>query len=79
MKKLTKKEEQNKKQRTLFSKCVFLLNREVPIYSLQYLILSFGGVYATDDENNDIKTPFTHHVMDRPLQGSQLKTNRDYV
>ena len=31
MKKLTQKEEQNKKQRELFSRCVFLLNRETPI------------------------------------------------
>ena len=51
MKKLTKKEETNKKQRELFSKCCFLLNRETPIYSLQYLILSFGGAFATDDED----------------------------
>jgi len=34
MKKLTQKEEQIKKQREVFSKCVFLLNRETPIYSL---------------------------------------------
>lgn len=34
MKKLTSKEEQSKKQRQLLSKCVFLLNRETPIYIL---------------------------------------------
>ena len=31
MKKLTQKEEHNKKQSELFSRCVFLLNRETPI------------------------------------------------
>ena len=41
------------------------------------MILSFGGVFATDDDQNNMQ--FTHHVMDRPLLGSQLKTNRDYV
>lgn len=34
MKKLTKKEETIKKSRDLFAGCVFLLNREVPIFSL---------------------------------------------
>jgi hypothetical protein len=34
MRSLTQKEEQNRKQRELFSKCVFLLNRETPIYIL---------------------------------------------
>jgi pescadillo protein len=42
---LTKKHEEMKRQRRLFSKCTFLLNREVPIYGLQYLILSFGGAF----------------------------------
>ena len=82
MKKLTKKEEQNKRQRSLFSKCVFLLNRETPIYSLQYLILSFGGLFATEDNVEQIsqQTQVTHHVMDRPLaQGVKLVTNREYV
>lgn len=34
MKNLNKKEETAKKQRELFNKCKFLLNRECPIYSL---------------------------------------------
>ena len=34
MKKLTKKEETIKKSRDLFSHCVFLLNRETPVFSL---------------------------------------------
>lgn len=63
---LTKKHDLMKKQRKLFSKCVFLFNRETPIYALQYLVLSFGGsFYTQDDELKKIKV--THHVLDRPL------------
>jgi len=42
---LTKKHEEMKRQRKLFSKCTFLLNREIPIYGLQFLVLSFGGAF----------------------------------
>jgi hypothetical protein len=67
MKKLTQKEEQTKKQHNLFSKCVFLLNRETPIYILQHLILSFGGSFATEvDEDYLAKHKVTHNVVDRP-------------
>ena len=62
----------------MFSKCVFLLNREVPIYSLQYLLMSFGGTFLTLDDldkNPDVK--YTHHVIDRPLKLKQ--PNVDYI
>ena len=49
----------------------------MPIYSLQYLILSFGGVFATEED--EATKNITHHIMDRPLQSGQLKTNREYV
>jgi pescadillo protein len=43
------------------------------------LILSFGGVFATEnDEEYLAKHKVTHHVMDRPILG-KLKTNREYV
>ena len=67
MQELTKKHELMKKQRKLFSKCVFLFNREVPIYALQYLVLSFGGSFYTQDDEQR-KAKITHHVMDRPLK-----------
>lgn len=76
MKQLTIKEDLNKKQRSLFSNCMFMLNRECPIYSLQYLILSFGGNFVLDDENKSVR--ITHHVIDRPLLG-KLDTTREYV
>lgn len=81
MKSLSKKQENMKKLRSLFGKCNFFLNRETPIYCLQYLILSFGGVFKTDDDEDDLffkKLKITHHVIDRPVLGKQ-DPNRDYV
>ena len=78
MKELTAKHEQLKRQRKLFSKCTFLLNREVPVFCLQFIILSFGGSYVTlDDLDANAALKFTHHVMDRPL--ATKKTNVEYV
>ena len=78
MKKLNQKEDQNKKQRQLFNKCVFLLNRETPIYILQHLILSFGGSFVTDEDLDSTKTKITHHVIDRPLNG-KLDSTKEYI
>jgi hypothetical protein len=76
MKKLTKKENEVQKQRQLFSKCTFLLNREVPTYSLQYVILSFGGHFTTNEDTTD---KVTHHIIDRPLAGVKTEANREYL
>jgi hypothetical protein len=79
MKKLTKKEESIRKQRELFSSLLFLLNRETPIYSLQYLILSFGGTFILDEDEVAAQgLKITHHIMDRPLVG-KINTQREYV
>jgi len=78
MQELTKKHEQLKKRRKLFSKCVFLFNREIPIYSLQYLTMSFGATFLTQDDidaNPSVK--YTHHVIDRPL--AKKTANIDYI
>lgn len=73
---LTKKHDEMKRQRRLFSKCTFLFNREAPTYCLQYLVLSFGGTFFTQDGYDSLKTAaqpkITHHVLDRPLPQSQL-------
>lgn len=56
-----------------------MLNRETPIYSLQYLVLSFGGVFVTDDEDQLLKKlKITHHVVDRPIIG-KLDSTKEYV
>jgi len=43
------------------------------------LVLSFGGIFATEDDEAFLKeNKVTHHVMDRPLVGKMV-TNREYV
>lgn len=67
---LTKKHEEMKRQRRLFSKCTFLLNREVPTHALQFLVLSFGGAFYTQDEFESMegdRPKITHHILDRPI------------
>lgn len=58
--------------RTLFSKCKFFLNREVPKEALTLLIRSCGGTVSWEncaaklyDEDSEV---ITHHVIDRPLE-----------
>jgi pescadillo protein len=43
------------------------------------LILSFGGAYATEDDQEYLKDHrVTHHVIDRPLTG-KLDSTKEYV
>ncbi|CAB4391214.1 hypothetical protein RhiirA5_359277 [Rhizophagus irregularis] len=56
----------------LFSNCIFYLSREVPRYSLEFIIRAFGGQVGWD-ETCGIGSPFnesddriTHHIVDRP-------------
>jgi pescadillo protein len=44
---------------------------------LQYLILSFGGFYVTE-EDKDHTLKITHQVVDRPMVG-KLDSTREYV
>lgn len=75
---LTRKHEQLKKRRKLFSKCNFLFNREVPIYSLQFLVMSFGGSFLTQEElEAKPETKYTHHVVDRPV--GKKSGNIEYI
>jgi len=59
----------------LFENCVFYLSREVPKYSLEFIIKAFGGkvgwdssvsIGSTLDENDP---SITHYICDRPKQG----------
>ncbi|CAG8768407.1 16682_t:CDS:2, partial [Racocetra fulgida] len=68
----------------LFSKCVFYLSREVPKYSLEFIIRSFGGQVGWDDTVG-VGSPFkedderiTHHIIDRPII-KNLFLSRVYV
>ena len=71
---LIARETQIKKKKDLFGGKVFFLNRETPIYSLEYLILGFGGKICKDESDASI----THHVIDRPLR-NKSEVTRDYV
>jgi len=58
---------------------VFQFGREVPVYILQHLILSFGGAYVLQDQVSDLSEKdqeivykkVTHIVMDRPMVAGQ--------
>jgi pescadillo protein len=74
---LTRKQGEIKKQRKLFSKCLFKFSREVGSISqasIQYLVLSFGGQFVSGDQD-DAKV--THFVMDRPISDAFLNANQN--
>ncbi|KAL2913664.1 mRNA-binding ribosome synthesis protein nop7 [Polyrhizophydium stewartii] len=58
----------------LFSSCVFWLSREVPRYSLEFVVKSFGGQIGWDATSGagspfDMSDPrITHHICDRPVE-----------
>ena len=64
--------------RSLFSKCKFYLNREVPRYSLEFVIRSFGGQVGWDETAGAGSTftvddaRITHHIIDRPVTPQDL-------
>jgi pescadillo protein len=67
--------------RSLFTKCRFFLNREIPMEPLTFVIRSCGGVVSWEgcpasiyDEGSD---SITHHVIDRPMDKTNL--NRIYI
>lgn len=55
-----------------------MLGRETPIYFLQYLILSFGGSYVLQDDDDSLKG-VTHVCMDRPIPASSTEKGKEYV
>mmetsp|Transcript_46332 Transcript_46332/g.53694 ORF Transcript_46332/g.53694 Transcript_46332/m.53694 type:complete len:539 (+) Transcript_46332:19-1635(+) len=65
---------------TLFKKLVFFLNREVPKYSLEFVIQAFGGevLWDTDDVNIDDER-ITHVVTDRDPSQLKMNKNKEYV
>ena len=69
MREIAKKQELASKQRDLFKSFHFFFNREVPLYVLQYLVLSFGATFSYGEDSAKI----SHHVLDRPLTAEQKK------
>lgn len=47
-----------------------MLGRETPIYILQNLILSFGGSFVLQDDDDSLEG-VTHVCMDRPVTSSE--------
>ncbi|KAF9998053.1 mRNA-binding ribosome synthesis protein nop7 [Entomortierella chlamydospora] len=69
---------------SLFSNCYIFLSREVPRYSLEFVLRAYGGNVGWDavlgegspfDENDD---RITHQISDRPTQGHRF-LSRQYV
>ncbi|KAI1318238.1 mRNA-binding ribosome synthesis protein nop7 [Mortierella claussenii] len=69
---------------SLFSNCYIFLSREVPRYSLEFVLRACGGQVGWDavlgegspfDENDD---RITHQISDRPTQGHRF-LSRHYV
>ncbi|OAQ29564.1 hypothetical protein K457DRAFT_125757 [Linnemannia elongata AG-77] len=69
---------------SLFSNCVIFLSREVPRYSLEFVLRALGAQVGWDavlgegspfDENDD---RITHQISDRPTQGHRF-LSRQYV
>ncbi|KAI8923074.1 Pescadillo N-terminus-domain-containing protein [Entophlyctis helioformis] len=77
---------------TLFASCVFWLSREVPRYSLEFVIKALGGQVGWD-ETAGVGSPYTiddpritHHIVDRPVTsvgelpvGTERVAGREYI
>jgi len=61
----------------LFEGLVFFCNREVPRYSLEFVILAFGGKVLWDTDNVDISNKtITHVLTDRDPKFLKMLPNR---
>ena len=59
----------------------FFLNREVPMYSLEFILLSAGCQIGFDGEDSafdESAEGITHQIVDRPVI-DEMRTNREYV
>ncbi|KAJ2664539.1 mRNA-binding ribosome synthesis protein nop7 [Coemansia sp. RSA 1200] len=77
-------EQQQQQGSILFGKQVFFLSREVPRYSLEFVVRAFGGRLGWDRSSGggspytENDTAITIQIADRPVQGHQF-LNRVYV
>ncbi|KAJ3115785.1 mRNA-binding ribosome synthesis protein nop7, partial [Nowakowskiella sp. JEL0407] len=80
---LVANQEQKTKQQTLFKNCVFWLSREVPRWSLEFVIRACGGVCGWDETSGagspikEDSPTITHHIIDKPLT-KNAKKNKLY-
>ncbi|KAJ2994782.1 mRNA-binding ribosome synthesis protein nop7 [Globomyces sp. JEL0801] len=73
-------------EKHLFANCVFWISREVPKYSLEFVIKAMGGECGWDATTGsgspyDINHPkITHHITDRPpVKNATLIEGREYL
>jgi pescadillo protein len=65
-----------------FKQFRFYVNREVPIYSLELILLAAGCQVGYDEDNSPFDESvegITHQIVDRPLDPEDMKSNREYV
>lgn len=70
----------------LFEGLYFYLGREVPRYSLEFVIRALGGHVSWDSTASEDAGPYTaadpritHHIVDRPKLQSEPLSGRHYV
>lgn len=76
------REEKAIQMRSLLEGKVFYLNPEIPTYSLEFLLVGFGGEFGySGDETEYKKTSeeVTHIIMDRPLRSNADKTKEHVI
>ena len=81
-KKISKKEEENKKLKNLFKNYIFYIGREIPREIFEMVISSCGGLYGDDSDNspfNENDERITHYITDRPVENIIFKENKEYV
>jgi pescadillo protein len=70
---------------SLFSNLRIFLGREVPRYSLEFVIRAFGGVVAWPETSGsgspyqESSPEITHHIVDRPIESLRMVKDRVYV
>ena len=80
--KISKITEDDKKLKNLFKNLIFYISREVPLEIFATVISSCGGLYGDSTENsafNEDDKRITHYIVDRPPNGINMKSNKEYV
>mmetsp|Transcript_33575 Transcript_33575/g.30509 ORF Transcript_33575/g.30509 Transcript_33575/m.30509 type:complete len:90 (+) Transcript_33575:253-522(+) len=65
----------------LFEGMVFYCSREVPRYSLEFVILAFGGqvLWDSNEKSNHDNESITHVITDRDPKFIKMQKNREYI
>lgn len=73
---------QDYKAKDLLKGLVFWLNREVPRYVLEFVLLSFGAQVFWEEDGEEVEMDdarITHIIVDRPKTHLTLVKNKEYV